>query len=339
MAKSPGPPGPPPPGPGAAGFLDRLSARRLVLVPLVLLLFSAAVILHALATDGGPLRLGFEFQGGTMVSLPSTEAPSALQARFADYAVVGVREAGERRMVQFGPMDDRRAQELTTRILADYPGAQVEAVGEVMGRALQEQTAGIVGVSFLLMSLVVLLTFRQALPALTIVASAGSDLVAAMAFMRVAGVELSFGTLVALVMLIGYSVDTNILLTTRLLKARDPLAAGPPPVRGRKPAPPPPEPGLAEKVQEARRTGLMMSGTSLAVLGVLFVVSSYALLAGYGQSRILQDVSVVLLVGLGADLVNTWMLNAGILRWHLERTPAPADEGRRPPRRGRSAPE
>lgn len=337
MSKPPGPSAPPPIP--AAGFLDRLPARLLVLVPLVLLLLSGAVISHAVVTTGGPLRLGFEFQGGTMVSLPSLEAPSALQARFADYSVVGVREAGERRMVQFGPMDDRRAQELTTRILADYPGAQVEAVGEVMGRALQEQTAGLVGVSFLLMSLVVLLTFRRPLPALIIVASAAGDLVVTVAFMRVAGVELSFGTLVALVMLIGYSVDTNILLTTRLLKARDPLAAGPPPVRGRKPAPPPTEPGLAEKVQEARRTGLMMSGTTLAVLGVLFAVSSYALLAGYGQSRILQDVSIVLLVGLGADLVNTWMLNAGLLRWHLERTPAPADEGRRPPRRGRPAPE
>lgn len=316
----------------AEGLLDRIPPRRLLLPPLALLLVSGTVVLHALATTGGPLALGFEFQGGTLVSLPSPESPEELRARFSDYPLVSVREAGERKMIQFGPMEDRRLQDLASRVGADYPEAQIEQVGEVMGRALQEQTAGLVAVSFLLMSLVVLLSFRRALPALTIIAAAGSDLLAAMAFMRLAGIELSFGTLVALLMLIGYAVDTNILLTARLLRGRDPRAAGPPPARGRKPAPPPPEPSPAEKVREARRTGLMMTLTTLAVLGVLLAVSSYALLTGYSQSRILRDVSLVLVAGLLADLVNTWMLNAGVLlRLRLEGSPADSGGGRPAP--------
>lgn len=311
--------------------LDLLTPRRLLLPPLLLLLGSLAIIAHSMATEGGPLRLGFEFQGGTLVGLPTAEGPAALEAKFAAYPLLGMREAGERKMLQFGPMDDRKLQELTSRISADYPGAQVESMGEVMGRALQGQTAGLVAVSFLLMSLVVLLTFRRLLPALTVIASAGSDLAAAVAFMRVAGVELSFGTLVALVMLIGYSVDTNILLTSRLLRPREALAEGVLLKRGR-PKDVPPPPTLVETIRQARRTGLMMSFTTMAVLGVLLAVASYALLAGYAQSRILQDISMVLLAGLGADLVNTWMLNVGILRWHLER-----DQERAPeiPRRGR----
>ena len=38
--------------------------------------------------------------------------------------------------------------------------------------------------------------------------------------MRVVGIELSLGTLAALLMLIGYSVDSDILLTNRVLKRR-----------------------------------------------------------------------------------------------------------------------
>ena len=41
-----------------------------------------------------------------------------------------------------------------------------------------------------------------------------------LAFMRVAGIELSLGTLAALLMLIGYSVDSDILLTNRIIKRR-----------------------------------------------------------------------------------------------------------------------
>jgi len=34
---------------------------------------------------------------------------------------------------------------------------------------------------------------------------------------------------------------------------------------------------------------------------------------------ILKDISIVLLFGLVMDLMNTWLLNAGILRWYIER--------------------
>ncbi|MEM3086440.1 MAG: protein translocase subunit SecF [Halobacteria archaeon] len=314
--------------------LDRAEPRRLLLLPLVLLLLSLAVIGHSFATGGGPLRLGLEFSGGTLVSLPTPETREALEARFAGYPLAGVREAGERKVLQFGPMDDRRLEGLASLLSTGYPDAQVEQVGEVMGRALQEQTAGLVAASFLMMSLVVAVKFRKLIPALTVIGSVGADLAAAVAFMRLAGVELSFGTLTALVMLIGYGVDSNILLAVHLLRKRERWAEGPPPVRGKPPPPPPPEPEVAAKVGEARRTGLMMSGTTLAVLGVIFAVASYALLAGFTQARILADISLVLLAGLSADLVNTWMLNAGLLRWHLERRPP---EGQ-PPRRGRGVP-
>jgi preprotein translocase subunit SecF len=34
---------------------------------------------------------------------------------------------------------------------------------------------------------------------------------------------------------------------------------------------------------------------------------------------IIRDISIVLIFGLIADMVNTWMTNVGILRWYIER--------------------
>jgi preprotein translocase subunit SecF len=36
-----------------------------------------------------------------------------------------------------------------------------------------------------------------------------------------------------------------------------------------------------------------------------------------GQIDIIRDISIVLLIGLGIDLMNTWLLNAGILKWYV----------------------
>ncbi|MBI4362335.1 MAG: preprotein translocase subunit SecF [Euryarchaeota archaeon] len=316
-----------------------LSPRRLILPPLLLLLVCAGVILHSVATTGGPFRLGFEFQGGTVATVSTNESPATLEGRFAGFPLLGVRDAGGRRLLQFGPMEAGRQQELTEVLGRDYGEAHIQQMGEVMGRGLQEQTVSLVLVSFLLMALVVVASFRRLVPALAVVLSAAADMAAAMAFMRLSGTELSFGTLVALVMLIGYSVDTDILLTNRLLRGPGglPVAAVPggpaePGRRGRRRSPAPESPvslTLGEEVRRARATGLTMAGTTLAVLAVLLGVSTLSAIA------ILRDISLVLIVGLLADLVNTWMLNTGILVWYLGRPRGEPEVER--PMRGRGS--
>ncbi len=99
-------------------------------------------------------------------------------------------------------------------------------------------------------------------------------------------------------MLIGYSVDSDILLTTRVLKRR-----GTP----------------QENISNAMHTGVTMTTTTLAALVVMYIVSTYSYLISSSLSQItlLSDISIVLIFGLTADLLNTWMLNTSILRWHV----------------------
>ena len=48
---------------------------------------------------------------------------------------------------------------------------------------------------------------------------------------------------------------------------------------------------------------------SLAALTVVLVLT---------QSDVLKQIMLILLIGLLADIINTWIQNAGILRWYME---------------------
>jgi len=109
------------------------------------------------------------------------------------------------------------------------------------------------------------------------------------AVMNVAGITLSLGTTAALLMLIGYSVDSDILLTNRVLKRQG---------------------KLHDKLSGAFHTGIIMTSTTFAAITALFIVS------WIGSIQILIEISAVLLIGLVFDVMNTWLTNAAILKWY-----------------------
>jgi len=120
-------------------------------------------------------------------------------------------------------MDDAQYQSLIVLINERYPDAKVDQIGEMFGKTLQRQAFFAVLLSFIGMSIVVLIAFRSLVPAGAVVLAAFSDIVITAAIMNVIGIPLSLGTTAALLMLIGYSVDSDILLTTRVLKRRGKL--------------------------------------------------------------------------------------------------------------------
>ena len=150
-----------------------------------------------------------------------------------------------------------------------------------------------VGFAFLFMAIVVYLVFRTPVPSAAVVLAAVSDIILAVGGMSLFGIPVSTATVAALLMLIGYSVDTDIMLTTRVLKRR----AG----------------SLDERINESMKTGMTMSITTIVAMFVLYLVVSYIVPA----ASLLKDISAVILFGLIADLMTTWMTNVGILRYYV----------------------
>ena len=169
----------------------------------------------------------------------------------------------------------------------------IRTLGPTLGDTFRRQGMLALAVSFLLMSLVVFIAFREVIPALAVIQAAICDIIIALGGMSLLGIPLEPATVAALLMLIGYSVDTDIMLTSRTLKDK----------RGE----------FMEKVDDALRTGLTMTGTTLAVLFVIYLISTHLT-----QIDTWANISAVLILGLLGDIPITWLTNVGIIRWYVE---------------------
>jgi preprotein translocase subunit SecF len=111
--------------------------------------------------------------------------------------------------------------------------------------------------------------------------------------MAIFNIPLSLTTIPVLLMLVGYSVDTDIMLTTKLLKRKE---GGSP----------------NKRVVDAMKTGLIMTSTTLGAMLSMLVVSYV-----YNITDIFY-MAIVLICGLIVDLLSTWLMNAPVLLWYVE---------------------
>ena len=279
-------------------FVKSHSNRQLAAIPLALFLVSIIILGITFASTGSPVQLGMEFKGGTLVSVATTQSAESLEDQFSSYPIIDARETGSRVVMQFGPMSNEEQSQLTREVTSAYTGVEIKQIGPVYGASLQKQAVTAVLLSFIGMAAVVFLIFKTLVPSGAVVFSAMSDILIAAAFMNVAGIELSLGTVAALLMIIGYSVDSDILLTTRVLKRRG---------------------TVHDNISNAMKTGITMTTTTLAALFVMYMVSTYSYLVipSFSQITLLSSISIVLIFGLIADMINTWLLNTSILRWYV----------------------
>ncbi|MDD2472823.1 MULTISPECIES: protein translocase subunit SecF [unclassified Methanoculleus] len=274
-------------------IINKYSPRQMVTLPLVLLFLAVGVLGYTTLATGMPLALGIDFVGGTAVTVFTSDNKETIEATFSAYPLLSVGEGiGNGKYLQFGPMSDEEHRGLVALINEKYPDAKIDQIGETFGKTLQNQAILALIISFIGVAIVIFLVYRHLVASGAIVLSAVSDIIITAAAMQVFGIPLSLGTTAALLMLIGYSADSNVLLTTRLLKRKG---------------------KLDEKLSGAFRTGIIMTTTTLAAIAAMWVVTTA------GQIQIISEIASVLIIGLLIDMMNAWMLNAGILKEYILR--------------------
>ncbi len=166
----------------------------------------------------------------------------------------------------------------------------VELRGATITGIYSEQAVRAMVGAFIAMGVIIFIAFRRRVTVGAILLAVGLDLLGVFGFMALFGVELSLASVAGLLMLIGYAVDTNILLTTRVLKR----VGGEP----------------KEQVVDAMRTGLMMSSSTLIPLFAINILTT---------APQLYQLTAVLIFGIIIDIFNTWFLNSAIIIRHAER--------------------
>jgi len=271
--------------------VNKYPPKQMVAVPLIVLLLALGLLVINWAGTGMPVTPGIDFAGGTAVTIITDDSVGELESYFSGFPLENIGEGlNGGKYIKFGPMSDEQYRELTGKVTDRYPEAKIDQIGEAFGAALQQQALIALVFSFIGMALVVFIAFRTLVPSAAVVLSAFSDIAITAAVMDIIGIPLTLSTTAALLMLIGYSVDSDVLLTSRLLKRQG---------------------KTEEKLAGAYRTGIIMTTTTIAAVVAMFVVTTF------GQVEVISQIAAVLLIGLFVDLMNTWMLNAGILKSYV----------------------
>jgi preprotein translocase subunit SecF len=273
--------------------VNKYPPKQMVTIPLILLLLALGLLTFNWLSTGMPLKPGIDFAGGTAVNVITDDSMDEIKEYFAEFPLTDVGEGLDGgKYIKFGPLSDDQTKALNDRVMDRYPDAKVDHIGEAFGSTLQQQAFIALIFSFIGMAIVVFVAFRTFIPSVAVVLSAFSDIAITAAIMSLLGIDLTLPTTAALLMLIGYSVDSDVLLTTRVLKRQG---------------------KIEDKFAGAYRTGIIMTTTTIAAVAAMFLVTAF------GGVEVIAQISAVLLIGLFVDLMNTWILNAGVLRGYLER--------------------
>ena len=275
--------------------------KQLMIFSILLLLLSLGVLSYNYFTKGELVERGVSLKGGVELtisidqdlSIDSVKQHLNNDFKDSDISLRTITEQGKIREIIIEAADLEEKQLIDS--LKNH-GLKIERnqysfqkTSSATGERFFKQTIIALIFAFLAIGIVVFITFRDLVPSLFVVLTAFSDMVSTLAVISLLDVKLSLGGVAAFLMMIGYSVDTDILLTTRVLKRK--------------------EGTIFERTVNSLKTGLTMSLTSFfGVLAAYFLTTSDAI----------KQIMLILSIGFLFDIIYTWIQNTGILRWYLE---------------------
>jgi len=292
-----------------ANWYDK-NYKYLLLIPLILLILSLGYIGYFYKQNNDFIKKDVSLTGGITITVESKqeinieELNNYLNEKLDNFEikVLSNRFTGKQEAIVIqSPIQDLDSSEISDfeSIIEEALGYELtsensstEKTGSKFGESFYKQLIFAIFISFILMAIVVFIIFRNLVPSIAVVISAFADIIMTLALVNFLGIKVSSAGIMAFLMLIGYSVDTDIMLTTRLLKRRGSE--------------------INKRLANAFKTGLTMTLTSIIAISVALILTQ-------SFSDVLSQIFTVLLIGLSFDILNTWITNASILKWHLEK--------------------
>lgn len=285
-------------------YFDRIYENydRYLVIPAVLLVLAVGVLLVNYSYTGEFIQKGTDFTGGTemTVQLDQDFNTAQIEKAFASSGRSNInavkQTSGNETSLILQVPPPQMNQSTAEQVLLDAGyGAKVTGFRSISSAVSQEffkQAQLAFLMAFTIMSIVIFVAFKDAVPSLAVIFAAAGDIIFAAAGMVIFNIPLTLGSLAGLLMLIGYSVDTDIVLSSRVLKR----------TRG----------SLKERVYSSAVTGITMSSGGIAGFTLLYIVSYLAV----GPSE-LTNIAGVMVIGLLADMPFTWFGNAIILKKYV----------------------
>lgn len=269
------------------------SYKKLIIIPVIITLISLSLI----AFNG--IDEGIDLKGGTIAEIETNSSNAIqIQSRLSnalsdDNINVMGSENNNRMTVEMGSNVNNSA--FVSALGGEGRVISFNSIGPVLSEEAMSQVYWALLFAFIFMAVTIFIVFREPVPSIAVILAALCDIIIALGGMSLFKIPLNIASVGALLMLIGYSVDTDILLTTRLLKRYDG--------------------DVGDRALGAMKTGLTMSLCAISAMIVLYIVTIVLMPA----ANTLLYISSVLIMGLCADIITTWCMNLGILRIYMER--------------------
>ena len=289
-----------PDGHSGKNWFDRYY-KVLMVVPIILVILSLVYLFSFYNETGDFFNRDVSLKGGTTITIhgdiDSAQIEQELAQKIPDVSFRSLSELASGKKIaliiesSLAPEELKAAVEEVIGYELNDENSSIEFTGPTLSENFYKQLLIALLISFVLMSLVIFIMFRSFIPSIAVIFAAFSDLVMPLALINYFEIKISAAGIAAFLMLVGYSVDTDILLTTRALKKS--------------------EGTLNQRIYGAFKTGMFMTLTALfAVLPAFFIVT--------GLPDSFRQIFLILSLGLVADMINTWMTNAGIIKWYCE---------------------
>ena len=282
--------------------------KKLFIIPIIMLIASLFIIYNHYSKTGDIFDKDVSLKGGISATLYTQEDAKTIEKELSDN--LG-KEVSVRKLAEFGTEKQtgllievsdverdalKNAIASVAKIELTGENFSLEETGSSLGNAFYSQMARAMLLAFLFMAIVVFVTFRTPIPSLAVILCAFSDIVTVIAFIDVIGMKVSTAGIAALLLLIGYSVDTDVLMTTRVWKRK--------------------EGEIMQRFFSSMETGLTMTATALVAVFLGYFLSN---------SYVLQQMFLILIAGLVADVFYTYMQNGRILLWYVYKKEKPAN--------------
>ncbi len=276
--------------------------KFLLIIPILLFALGFVYMFSFYQKNGDYISRDISLTGGTSVTINQAIDINDLSNAISDKLDnVNIREISDLvTKEQIAVIIETKSDDKLTRsVLEEYLGYKLdgenssfEFTGSTLSGSFYKQLMISILIAFCLMAIVVFIQFKSFIPSMAVIISAFADIFMTLVVVNMLGMSISTAGIVAFLMLIGYSVDTDILLTTKAIKRE--------------------EGSLNRRIFDSFKTGITMTLTSLiAVLIALIIIGRF--------SSILSQIFTIMVIGLSFDIFNTWLTNVSIIKWYVSK--------------------
>ena len=283
-------------------FLEKLyekNYKKLIFISLGLLIAAIVILAINYFSTGSIIERDISLKGGISLTiekegLNEQEIFSYLNEKFGEVNVRTLTELSTRKNIGLiieasNINEDELKAALKEKIDFTEEQYSSESYSSSFSESFYKQLIMVLIFAFILMAIVVAATFRTFIPSLAVILAAVTDIIVTLAIISLLNLQISAGGITALLLVIGYSIDTDVLLTTKLIKRKIGT--------------------MYERFAQSIKTGLTMTITSMVAVFVGYLFSA---------APVLREIFLIIFIALIIDIITTYIGNGSILIWYVK---------------------